>query len=118
MDTLDGIFMSKAYGWAFVTPIRKIYYNITTTGLSIFVAFVVGTIELLTLLSSQLGLDGQPWEFLVGIDINTAGRIIVGIFLVVWVGAIVYYKVRRIDERYTHAIPAAGAGPAAAPEPT
>ena len=100
MDTLDGVFMSKAYGWAFVTPIRKIYYNITTTSLSIFVAFVIGTIELLGLLSEQLGLEGQPWDFLGEIDINLAGRIIVGVFFVVWIGAIAYYKLARIDERY------------------
>ncbi|MDQ1486491.1 MAG: nickel/cobalt transporter (NiCoT) family protein [Actinomycetota bacterium] len=100
MDTLDGVFMSKAYGWAFVTPIRKIYYNITTTGLSIFVAFVIGTIELVALLSDKAGLTGQPWRFISGIDINLAGRIIVGVFLLVWVGAVVAYKLRRIDERY------------------
>jgi high-affinity nickel-transport protein len=92
--------MSKAYGWAFVTPIRKIYYNITTTGLSIFVAFVIGSIELVSLLSNKIGLTGQPWDFIAGIDINLAGRIIVGVFLVVWIGAVVAYKVRRIDERY------------------
>ena len=100
MDTLDGVFMSKAYGWAFVTPIRKIYYNITTTGLSIFVAFVIGTIELVSLLSDKLGLTGQPWDFISGIDINLAGRVIVGIFIAVWIGAVIAYKVRRIDERY------------------
>lgn len=61
--------MSRAYGWAFATPTRKIYYSITTTGLSIFVAFVVGTIELLGLLSDQFGLTGQPWDFLGSIDI-------------------------------------------------
>jgi len=100
MDTFDGVFMSKAYGWAFVTPIRKIYYNITTTGLSIFVAFVIGSIEVIGLLSDKLALRGQPWDFISGIDINTAGRIIVGVFLVVWIGAVLYYRVRKIDERY------------------
>lgn len=100
MDTLDGIFMSKAYSWAFVNPFRKIYYNITTTSLSIFVAFVIGTVELLGLLSEQLGLTGQPWDFLGGLDINLAGRIIVGVFLVVWIGAVLNWKLRRLDERY------------------
>lgn len=100
MDTLDGVFMSKAYSWAFVQPIRKIYYNITTTSLSIFVAFVVGTIELLGLLSQKAGLEGQPWEFISSIDINLAGRFIVGIFFVVWIGAIIYYKAAKIDEKY------------------
>jgi high-affinity nickel-transport protein len=102
MDTLDGVFMSKAYSWAFVKPIRKIYYNITTTSLSIFVAFVVGTIELLGLLSEKAGLTGQPWDFISSIDINLAGRFIVGIFFVVWIGAIIYYKVAKIDEKYAH----------------
>ncbi|MDQ2837894.1 MAG: HoxN/HupN/NixA family nickel/cobalt transporter [Actinomycetota bacterium] len=107
MDTFDGVFMSKAYGWAFVTPIRKIYYNITTTGLSIFVAFVIGTIEVLGLLSDKLALTGQPWDFINGIDINTAGRIIVGVFLVVWIGAVVYYKARNLDQRYADAVSSA-----------
>jgi high-affinity nickel-transport protein len=102
MDPLDGVFMSKAYSWAFVKPIRKIYYNITTTSLSIFVAFVVGTIELLGLLSEKAGLTGQPWDFIASIDINLAGRFIVGIFFVVWIGAIIYYKVAKIDEKYAH----------------
>ncbi len=100
MDTVDGVFMAKAYNWAFVNPVRKIYYNITTTGLSIFVAFVIGTIELLSLLSDQIGLTGQPWDFIGSIDINLAGRIIVGIFFVVWIGAILNWKLRHLDERY------------------
>jgi len=100
MDTIDGVFMSKAYSWAFVNPIRKIYYNITTTSLSIFVAFVIGTIELLSLLSDQIGLTGQPWEFLGSIDINLAGRIVVGVFFVVWIGAVLNWKLRRLDDRY------------------
>ncbi|MBC7372583.1 MAG: HoxN/HupN/NixA family nickel/cobalt transporter [Frankiales bacterium] len=103
MDTLDGVFMSKAYGWAFVSPVRKIYYNITTTSLSIFVAFIIGTIELLGLLSDQLGLTGQPWDFLASIDINVAGRIVVGVFLVVWIGAILNWKLRKLDDRYPQA---------------
>jgi high-affinity nickel-transport protein len=103
MDTFDGVFMSKAYGWAFVTPIRKIYYNITTTGLSIFVAFVIGSIEVLGLLSEKLELSGQPWDFIAGIDINSAGRVIVAIFLLVWLGAVAYYKLAKVDERYGEA---------------
>ena len=113
MDTLDGVFMSKAYGWAFVTPIRKIYYNITTTGLSIFVAFVIGTIELLGLLAQELNLSGSFWDYVSTIDINTAGRIIVGVFLIVWIGSVLYYKARRIDQRYAHL---ATEGPTTTPE--
>ncbi|MDQ1723737.1 MAG: nickel/cobalt transporter (NiCoT) family protein, partial [Frankiaceae bacterium] len=100
MDTIDGVFMSKAYGWAFMSPVRKIYYNITTTGLSIFVAFAIGTVEIAGLVIEHAGLTGQPWDFIAGIDINLAGRIIVGIFLVVWIGAVLNWKLRNLDERY------------------
>ena len=106
MDTLDGVFMSKAYSWAFVNPVRKIYYNITTTSLSIFVAFVIGTIELLGLLSEQTGLAGQPWDTITAIDINLAGRVIVGVFFAVWIGAVLNWKLRNLDERYGPASPA------------
>jgi len=105
MDTLDGVFMCKAYGWAFVSPLRKIYYNITTTGLSIFVAFVIGTIELVSLLADKTGLsDTQPFKFIGGIDINLAGRVIVVVFLLVWIGAVAYWKVRKLDQRYGHLV--------------
>lgn len=100
MDTIDGIFMSKAYGWAFVTPIRKIYYNITMTSLSIFVAVVIGSVQLFSLLGDELGLSGQPWDFLGSIDLNIAGQIVVGTFFVVWIGALVYFKVARVDEKF------------------
>ncbi|MDQ2825720.1 MAG: HoxN/HupN/NixA family nickel/cobalt transporter, partial [Actinomycetota bacterium] len=105
MDTVDGVFMSKAYSWAFVHPIRKIYYNITTTGLSIFVAVVIGTIEILGLVADRLSLDGQPWTFLASIDINIVGRFIVGIFFVVWIGAILNWKLRKLDARYGDGTP-------------
>ena len=100
MDTIDGVFMSKAYGWAFMSPERKIYYNITTTGLSIFVAFAIGTVEIVGLIIDKAGLTGQPWDFIAGIDINLAGRIIVAIFLVVWIGAVLNWKWRKLDEKY------------------
>ena len=100
MDTIDGVFMSKAYGWAFVTPIRKIYYNITMTSLSIFIAFVIGTIEILGLLADKAGWGGPFWSWIAGIDINLLGRVIVGVFILVWAGAILAYKWRKIDERY------------------
>ncbi|EKX61584.1 HoxN/HupN/NixA family nickel/cobalt transporter [Streptomyces ipomoeae] len=101
MDTTDGVFMAKAYEWSFTNPVRKIYYNLTMTGLSIFVAFVVGTIELVSLLAERLGVDGrQPWKLLGGIDLNAIGIAIVVTFLVTWIGAVVLWKVRRYDERY------------------
>lgn len=103
MDTIDGIFMSKAYGWAFVTPVRKIYYNITMTSLSIFVAVVIGSVQLLSLLGDEFGLSGQPWEFLASINLNLAGQIVVGTFFVVWISALVYYKVAKVDQKFAAA---------------
>jgi nickel/cobalt transporter (NiCoT) family protein len=105
MDTVDGVFMAKTYSWAFVNPARKIYYNLTTTGLSVLVAFVIGSIELLSLLTRQIGLRGEPWRFLGSIDINLAGRIVVGIFFTVWIVAVVNWKVRRLDDRYDPGVP-------------
>ena len=104
MDTLDGVFMSKAYGWAFVTPIRKIFYNITTTGLSIFLAFVIGSIQVLGLLAEKLELSGQPWDLIAAIDLNSAGQLIVALFLLVWLGAVAYYKLAKVDQRYADAV--------------
>ncbi|MET8405199.1 HoxN/HupN/NixA family nickel/cobalt transporter [Streptomyces sp900116325] len=101
MDTTDGVFMAKAYEWSFSNPVRKIYYNLTMTGLSIFVAFVVGTVELVSLLTQQLGAaDQRPWSWFAGIDLNTIGIVIVVTFLATWIGAVALWKARRFDERY------------------
>ncbi len=101
MDTLDGIFMSRAYSWSFTNPIRKIYYNLATTGLSIFVAFVVGTIQLVTLFAEQLNVaDHQPWRSVAAIDLNRVGVLLVVTFVVTWAGAVLWWKTQRLDERY------------------
>ena len=78
MDTADGVFMSHAYGWAFSNPIRKVYYNITVTTLSVVVALAIGTIELLQVLSAKLSLTGGPWDWLNGLDFGRIGYGIVG----------------------------------------
>ncbi|MFI7413599.1 HoxN/HupN/NixA family nickel/cobalt transporter [Streptomyces sp. NPDC049627] len=101
MDTTDGVFMAKAYEWSFSNPLRKIYYNLTMTGLSIFVAFVVGTVELVSLLADQLGAaDRAPWSWLAAIDLNAIGIVIVATFLATWIGAVALWKLRGYDERY------------------
>ncbi len=87
-DTIDGCFMNFAYGWAFARPIRKVYYNLTITGLSVFVAFFIGTIEILGLLGQEENLGGSFWKFFESFNINTAGFFIVGIFVVTWVVAL------------------------------
>jgi high-affinity nickel-transport protein len=101
MDTFDGVFMSKAYSWAFTNPLRKIFYNISTTGLSIFVAFGIGTIELATVISSKAGFsDVQPFAYISTIDLNRIGYFIVGVFLVTWLGSVAIWKFGRLEQRY------------------
>ncbi len=101
MDTIDGVVMSKAYGWAFVTPARKIFYNITMTGLSVFLAFVVGTIELVSLLGEEFGFSGGLWNVVGAVNLEHVGEFVVGTFVVVWVVAVVYYKAARVDDRFS-----------------
>jgi nickel/cobalt transporter (NiCoT) family protein len=100
LDTIDGSFMNFAYGWAFSNPVRKIYYNITITGLSVAVAFVVGTVELLGLAVDKLGLRGVFWSWISGIDINAVGYMIVGLFVVTWAIALLIWRVAHIEERW------------------
>jgi high-affinity nickel-transport protein len=100
MDTADGAFMSKAYGWAFSSPIRKVFYNMTMTGLSVFVALFVGAVELSQLLIDKLGLVGEPWDAIAGLDFSTLGFVIVGAFVLAWVVAFTLFKVRRVEERW------------------
>jgi high-affinity nickel-transport protein len=99
-DTLDGCFMNFAYGWAFARPVRKVYYNLVITGLSIAVAFLVGTIEILGLLSSELHIHGGFWDFMTSFNINKAGFGIAGLFVVVWAVALGYWRLGNIESRW------------------
>jgi nickel/cobalt transporter (NiCoT) family protein len=108
LDTIDGAFMNFAYGWAFSKPVRKIFYNITITWLSVVVALVIGTIELLAVLADKLSLTGQPWEFVSGLDLNYVGYAIVALFVVTWVVALVIWHVGRIEERWSAGVRSAG----------
>ncbi len=100
LDTIDGCFMNFAYGWAFARPIRKIYYNIIITGLSVFVAFAIGTIEFLGLLPSELNWGGSVWHFFETFNINSAGFAVVGIFVLTWAVALSVWRFGRIEERW------------------
>jgi nickel/cobalt transporter (NiCoT) family protein len=100
MDTTDGVLMSKAYNWAFINPLRKIFYNITTTGLSVAVALVIGTIEILQVLISTLDLHGASFNFVAALDFGVLGYLIVGMFLVGWLLSVVYWRFGRIEERF------------------
>lgn len=99
-DSCDGFFMSTAYGWAFARPVRKIYYNLIVTGLSVAVAFLVGAVEIVGLLSSQLHLQGWLGATLAGIDLNTVGFIVVGLFVTVWVLAVSVWKLGNVEARW------------------
>jgi nickel/cobalt transporter (NiCoT) family protein len=93
MDTADGAFMSHAYTWAFSNPVRRVYYNLTVTTLSVLVALGIGTIELLQVV-------GADWSWLDGLDFGTLGYGIVVLFVLTWVTAAVIWKVRRVEERW------------------
>ena len=101
LDTIDGSFMNFAYGWAFSKPVRKVFYNITITGLSVAVALVIGTIEIVGLLAQKLGAQGSFWNWWETIDINTLGFIIVGIFIVTWALALAIWHFARVEERWS-----------------
>jgi high-affinity nickel-transport protein len=99
-DTVDGCFMNFAYDWAFARPVRKVYYNLTITGLSIFVAIFIGTIEFLALLAQDGHLSGPFWSFMAHVNLNMAGFIIVGLFIVTWLVALLIWHFGRIEERW------------------
>jgi high-affinity nickel-transport protein len=101
MDTADGAFMSQAYGWAFSNPVRKVYYNITVTSLSVAVALVIGTIELLQVLATKFSLEGGFWSFLDNLDFGHIGYVVVGLFIVTWLFSISLWKARRIEQRWS-----------------
>jgi high-affinity nickel-transport protein len=101
LDTIDGSFMNFAYGWAFSKPVRKVYYNITITGLSVAIALFIGTIELVGLLTQKLGWSGSVVNWFQNFNINTAGIIIVGMFAATWVIALAVWRLGRIEEKWT-----------------
>ena len=103
LDTIDGSFMNFAYGWAFSKPVRKVYYNITITGLSVVVALYIGTLEIMQVLTSQLNLHGGLWNYAANFNINGAGFIIVGLFIFIWAFALLYWKYGKVEERWERA---------------
>jgi high-affinity nickel-transport protein len=100
MDTLDGAFMAKAYGWAFSNPVRKVFYNLTVTGLSVFVALFVGGVEVSQLLIQLLNLSGGVFDAIAGLDFANLGFVIVGAFVLAWAVSFGVFKLRRVEERW------------------
>jgi len=103
-DTADGCFMNFAYDWAFARPVRKVYYNLTITGLSVFVAFFIGTVEILGLIGHQAHLAGGFWEFMAAFDINKAGFVIAGVFVLTWAVALAIWRFGQIEEKWDAAM--------------
>jgi high-affinity nickel-transport protein len=100
LDTVDGCFMNFAYGWAFARPVRKVYYNLVITGLSIAAAFLIGTVEILGVLTTELHLHGAFWDFMASFDINKAGFTIAALFAVTWLIALAVWRFARLETRW------------------
>ena len=101
LDAIDGAFMNFAYGWAFSKPVRKIFYNITITALSVVVALVIGTIELMSVVTDKLSLSGEPWDFVAGLDLNYVGYALGALFALTWLVAAAVWRFGRIEEKWS-----------------
>ncbi len=101
MDTTDGVFMNAAYGWAFARPVRKVYYNITITSLSVAVALIIGTIELVGVIVDQSGIQSGPLVSIANIPLDYAGYAIVALFVLTWLVALGVWRFGRVEQRWT-----------------
>jgi nickel/cobalt transporter (NiCoT) family protein len=104
-DALDGILMSRAYGWAFLRPVRKVYYNLTVTVLSVLVALVIGVVVLAGLLAERLGVQTGPLAVIGSADLESVGFMIVGMFLAAWLIAMAVWRFGRVEERLSPPVP-------------
>ena len=109
-DSFDVFFMNTAYGWAFARPVRKVYYNLTITGLSVAVAFLIGGIEIIGVLSTELHLHGWLGDAMASFDINTAGFMVVGLFVTVWAVALAVWKFGNVEARWEQKVPRGRSG--------
>ncbi|MGI8680159.1 MAG: HoxN/HupN/NixA family nickel/cobalt transporter [Jatrophihabitans sp.] len=114
MDTTDGVFMNAAYGWAFMKPVRKVFYNITITAVSVAVALIIGTIELIGVLADQANITSGPISAIASIPLDYAGYGIVALFVVSWISAISIWHYGRIEDRWSANL--AAPRPASRPE--
>jgi nickel/cobalt transporter (NiCoT) family protein len=101
MDTIDGVFMNAAYGWAFMKPVRKVFYNITITAVSVAVALIIGTIELVGVVADQANITSGPISAIGRIPLDYAGYAIVGLFFLAWAAALLIWRYGRIEERWS-----------------
>jgi nickel/cobalt transporter (NiCoT) family protein len=110
-DTLDGAFMNFAYGWAFARPVRKVYYNLVITALSIGAAFIIGTIEILGILTTEMHLHGAFWDLMANFNINLAGFCIAALFVAVWAAALIYWRLGQVEARWSASMASDQAAP-------
>jgi len=111
LDSLDGLFMNFAYGWAFSKPVRKVYYNLTITGLSVAVALIIGSIEIISILVDKLSITTGPLHAIGSLDLTNVGYIIVAIFAATWTIALVWWKAGRVEDRWNARLTAAESQP-------
>ena len=106
IDTTDSVLMLGAYGWAFAKPLRKLYYNITITSVSVLVALIVGGIETLGLVQGELNLSGPFWDPIAALNNNFGilGYVIIGIFMVSWIASVAFYRLKRYDDIEVRAV--------------
>ena len=121
LDSIDGVFMIFAYGWAFSQPVRKIYYNIVITGLSVGVALVIGVIEIVSILVEKLDITDGPLAAIGSLDLNNVGFIIVGVFVLTWLIAVAVWYLGDVESKWSQnlkpVLPAYGTVPAESPTP-
>jgi high-affinity nickel-transport protein len=101
LDSIDGCFMNFAYGWAFAKPVRKVFYNMTITALSVAVALVIGLVELIGLLADRMHVNSGPVGWIARVDLNFVGYGIVGLFVLTWVIALTVWKFGKIEQRWS-----------------
>jgi high-affinity nickel-transport protein len=109
LDSVDGVFMNVAYGWAFSRPVRKVYYNLTVTALSVAVALLIGTVELVSILTERLSIESGPLAWVGGLDLDHVGFLIVALFVLTWAVAAGVWRWGRVEERWSRHLAAPSA---------
>jgi high-affinity nickel-transport protein len=100
IDTTDGVLMLGAYNWAFIKPMRKLYYNLTITFVSVVIALLIGGIETLGLIGDQFGFSGPLWDGVAALNdnFNSLGFVIIGVFIAAWIASILIYRYHGLDD--------------------
>jgi high-affinity nickel-transport protein len=102
LDTTDGVFMNRAYGWAFKRPVRKMYYNMVVTSLSVVIAVTVGTIEIVGVISEATDVTAGPLGWIAHLNLSYVGFTIVGLFVVAWLVSVAIWRFRRVEQRWAN----------------